>query len=114
MVALRKRHLPHKVDIALLTGEGAEGEVFSEPAIDRPAYVEGKTKLVVDRRPSSGTFNQQITTRTLVVLLPDEDVAPAARITFWKGTKRERTATVVDAAYFEYPRTPGHWELYIE
>lgn len=115
MARLRKKHLPHRVELQHLAGEGAEGETWSGWIPDVPAYVEQKTRLVVDRRSSSPTVGQEITSTTLIVLLPDQQAAPRTRVKVWGGTPRERTSEVIDAAFLSYnDRTPNHWELYAE
>lgn len=115
MPKLRKKHLPHRVDITRLTGEGPEGETWADPDTNRPAYVEQKSRLVVDRRSTSATAGQEITSTTFVALLLEDDAAPGSLVTVWKGTPRERTSTVIDSAYFDYkPKTPNHVELYLE
>lgn len=114
MPRLRKKHLPHTVDIERMTGAGPEGETW-ETVTGRPAYVEQKSRLVVDRRSTSPTAGQEITSTTFVVLLPEDDAAPGSLVTVWKGTPRERTSAVIDSAYFDYkPKTPNHVELYLE
>lgn len=113
MARLRERHLPHKVNITRLTGEGAEGETWSDPDLARPAYVEQKSKLVVDRRSSSPTAGQEVTSTAFVVLLIQDDVLPRSTVTVWPGTPRERTAEVIDSALFDYRGTPSHIELFI-
>lgn len=113
MARLRAKHLPHTVDVARLTGEGAEGETWASET-DLPAYVEQKSKLVVDRRSTSETFGQEITATTFVVLLATDDVVPRSTVTVWRGTSRERTAEVITSAFFDYPRAPGHVELWTE
>lgn len=113
MARLKAKHLPHRVDIVRLLGEGAEGETWSDPDTDRPAYVEQKTRLVVDRRTTSSTNGQEVTSTVFVVLLPTDDVQPRSTVTVFKGTPRERTAEVIDSAWFDYnPKTPNHVELY--
>jgi hypothetical protein len=114
MARLRKRHLPHRIDLRLLDGEGARGPVRGDLIPDVPAYVEQKTRLKVDRRVGSKTFGEEIHSSTFVVLLLENDVPPSTKVTVWKGTPRERTSEVIDSARFEYPRTPGHIELYLE
>lgn len=114
MPRLRKKHLPHTVDIERMTGAGPEGETW-ETVTDRPAYVEQKSRLVVDRRSTSATAGQEITSTTFVALLLEDDAAPGSLVTVWKGTPRERTSAVIDSAYFDYkPETPNHVELYLE
>lgn len=114
MARLREKHLPHRVDITPLTGEGARGPVYGDTVVDAPAYVEQKARLKVDRRESSKTFGEEIQSSTFVVLLLQHDVAPGTKVTVWKGTPRERTSDVIESARFEYPRTPSHVEIYLE
>lgn len=114
MARLREKHLPHRVDICRLTGEGAEGVVWADTVTGRPAYVEQKSRLVVDRRSRSDTAGQEVTSSTFVVLLVADDALPGTKVTVWKGTPRERTSEVVDSALFEYRGTPSHVELYLE
>lgn len=114
MAKLRKKHLPHEVDIAAPAGVTGAGQTWGTPITGIPAYVEQKTRLVVDRRAESPTKGQEITSTTFVVLLPENDTAPGSKVTVWKGTQRERTSEVIDSAGFDYPRTPGHIELYLE
>jgi hypothetical protein len=110
---LREKHLPHRVDLQFPGGETAEGTTVGELREDRPAYVEQKTRLVVDRRAESPNLGAEVTATTFVVLLPVDDVPPGTVVTVWKGTPRERTAEVIDAAFFDYNGTPGHVELYL-
>jgi hypothetical protein len=113
MARLRKKHLPHRVTIVRLTGEGAEGETWAEPVGDVPAYVEAKSKLVTDRRSTSATAGTEILAMTKVFLLPGDDVMPRTKITVFPGTPREREAEVIDSAYFDYSKnTPNHTEAY--
>ncbi|CAN7519300.1 hypothetical protein LJR042_003553 [Microbacterium maritypicum] len=114
MPRLREKHLPHRVTIQGLDGEGAEGDIWADPRTDRPAYVEQKTRLVVDRRSTSPTFGQEVTSTTFVVLLLADDCQPRSRVTVWPGRPRERRSEVIDSAYFEYRGTPSHVELYLE
>lgn len=114
MTRLRKKHLPHRVTIQALQGEGAEGDIWAPASMDRPAYVEQKTRLVVDRRSNSPTSGQEVTSTTFVVLLLDDNCQPRSRVTVWTGTSRARTSEVIDSAYFEYKGTPSHVELYLE
>ena len=114
MARLRAKHLPHRVDLQPVAGETAEGTVPGELRVDRPAYVEQKSRLVVDRRAESPTLGQQVTSTTFVVLLTEDDVPPRTAVTVWKGTPRERTSQVVDSAFFNYRGTPSHVELYLE
>ncbi|WP_217183372.1 hypothetical protein [Streptomyces sp. AC495_CC817] len=114
MARLRKNHLPHRVTIQPLEGDGAEGDIWGEPRVDRPAYAEQKTRLVVDRRANSPTKGQEVTSTTFVVLLLADDCQPRSRVTVWRGTPRARTSEVIDSAYFEYRGTPSHVELYLE
>lgn len=113
MARLRKKHLPHLVNITRLTGEGAEGETWADPETGRPAYVEQKSRLVIDRRSGSPTAGQEITSTTFVVLLIADDTLPRSTVTVWAGTPRERTAEVIDSALFDYRGTPSHIELYL-
>lgn len=112
MPRLRAKHLPHRVTIQPLEGEGAEGDIWGE-AVELPAYVEQKTHLVVDRRGTSPTAGQEVTSTTLVILLP-RDVQPRSRVTVWAGTSRARTSEVIDSALYDYPGTPNHTELRLE
>lgn len=114
MPRLQKRHLPHRVTITRLAGEGSEGPTYSDPDIAVPAYVEQKAKLVVDRRSVSETSGQEVTSSTFVVLLPGDDVPAGSMVTVWRGTSRERTSAVIASDYFNYPRTPSHVELRLE
>lgn len=114
MARLRKKHLPHRVDIVRFAGDGPEGDVWADPVTDRPAYVEQKSRLVVDRRTTSPTSGQEVTSTTFVVVLLADDVNPRTKVTVWKGTPRERTSEVIDSAYFEYRGTPSHVELWLE
>ena len=112
MTRLRKKHLPHRIIVTRLAGEGAEGVTYAEPVPDVPAYVEQKSQLVVDRRSSSSTVGQEITASTFVVLLTEDDVLPASKVTVWAGTTREREAEVIDSSFFDYPKTPSHVEIW--
>lgn len=109
---LQKKHLPHLIDVTSLTGEGAEGETWGDPVVDVAAYVEHKTKLVVDRRTSSTTNGQEVTAQTFIVMLTADEVLPRTKITVWKGTPRERQVEVIDSHFFDYPRTPSHVEIF--
>lgn len=111
---LRKKHLPHRIDIERLAGEGAEGASYEEPDAERPAYVEQKSRLVVDRRSTSETAGQEITSTTFVVVLPEDDTLPGSYVTVFPGTTRHRRTQVIDSAYFDYRGTPSHVELYLE
>jgi len=111
---LREKHLPHRVNITDREGEGNEGVVWGEPRTDRPAYVEQKSRLVIDRRSTSATFGQEITATTFVVLLTKDDALPGSRVEVWPGRPRQRTSEVIDSAYFEYEGTPSHVELWLE
>lgn len=113
MARLRERHLPHRVHITRLVGEGSEGDTWADPVENRPAYVEQKSKLVVDRRSSSSTFGQEITSTAFVILLIKDDVLPRSTVTIWPGTPRQRTSDVVESALFDYNGTPSHIELYL-
>ena len=115
MPRLRRKHLPHRVVITAHLGDGAEGDIWGAPMNDIPAYVEQKTRLRVDRRSTSPTSGQEITSTTTIVLLPEHDVAPRTKVTVWPGTPRERTSEVVDSALGMYDqRTPNHVEIYLE
>jgi len=111
---LRKKHLLHRVEIKRFLHETATGEAWDTPDTDVPAYVEQKTRLVVDRRSTSATAGQQVTSTTLVVVMLEHDAQPRAQVTVWKGTPRERTSEVIDSAYFDYRGAPSHVELYLE
>jgi hypothetical protein len=111
---LRKKHLPHRVILQPFGGDGAEGDIWGDERTDVPAYVEQKTRLVVDRRSNSPTRGQEVQSTTFVVLLLDDDVQPRTRVTVWPGRPRERKSEVIDSAYFEYRGTPSHVELYLE
>lgn len=111
MPRLRVKHLPHRVTITRFLGDGPEGDIWAEP-VTAPAYVEQKTKLRVDQRSTSPTSGQEITTRTFIVLLTEDDVLPRTKVTVWAGTPRERTSEVVDSEFYDYPRTPSHVEAY--
>ncbi|WP_350351881.1 hypothetical protein ABS642_00770 [Microbacterium sp. A8/3-1] len=114
MARLREKHLPHRVTIQEFEGDGAEDDIWGDERTDRPAYVEQKTRLVVDRRSTSPTFGQEITSTTFVVLLLKDDCQPRTRVTVWPGKPRQRRSEVIDSAYFEYRGTPSHVELYLE
>lgn len=115
MARLRRRHLPHKVDLIPLARDSAEGDVRGATVTDRPAYVEQKARIVIDHREGSATLGQQVLASTLVVVLPEDDVPPRTQVTVWKGTARERTSEVVSSAKFDYDvRTPNHVELFLE
>lgn len=114
MARLSEKHLPHKANITRLDGEGAEGDIWAEPDTGRPAYVEQKSKLIVDRRTTSPTFGQEVVSSTFVVLLTEDDVLPRSKVTVWAGTPRERTSEVIDSAFFQYPGAPSHVELRLE
>lgn len=112
MARLRKQHLPHRVDIQPHEGDGAEGDLWGTTRSDRPAYVEQKVNLVVDRRSTSPTSGQEITSSTFVVVMLADYTAPRSRVTVAVGMPR--TSEVVAAEYFDYPRTPSHAVLYLE
>jgi len=115
MPRLRAKHLPDRVLIERLTGEGAEGDVWVKDPTPVPAYVEQKTRLRVDRRSTSETSGQEVQASTFVVLLTTNDVLPRSRVTVHAGTPRERTSEVIDSALFHYnARTPNHVEAYLE
>ena len=112
MARLRKSHLPHTISIVRLTGEGAEGETWANP-VTAPAYVEQKSRLVVDRRSTSPTAGQEVMSSAFVVVLTKDDALPGSLVTVWAGTPRESKTTVITSAYFDYRGTPSHIELYI-
>lgn len=114
MTRLRERHLPHRVTVTRLEGEGAEGTVWAAPVGDLPAYVEQKTRLVVDRRSTSQTFAQEVVSTTFIVMLQKDDIAPGTLVTAWAGTPRERTSAAIAVDYFDYKGTPGHIEVFAE
>lgn len=114
MVSLRKKHLPDRVTVTRFLGDSAEGDVWADPVEDVPAYVEQRAHLRVDRRDTSKTSGQEITSSTFVVLLLPDDVLPRSMITVYPGEPRERTAEVIDSEYYRYPRTPSHVEAYTE
>lgn len=114
MPRLRRKHLPHRVTIRPIGQETAEGVGYGEPVTGVHAYVEQKTRLRVDRRSTSDTAGQEITSTTMVIVLPESDVAPGGQVTVWPGTARERTSTVIDSALFDYRGTPNHVELFLE
>lgn len=113
MPRLRAKHLPHTVSISRFVGETAEGETWAD-AVAVPAYVEQKTRLVVDRRSPSPTAGQEVTSTTRVFVLPDADCIPRSRVTVWGGTPRERTSEVITSAFYDYRGTPNHVELDLE
>lgn len=113
MPRLKASHLPHKVEISRLTGEGADGAIFAD-FVEAPAYVEQKSKLLIDRRSASSSYNQEVTSDTFIVLLTKDDVLPGSRIKVWAGTPRERVAEVIASAFFEYKRTPSHVEVWTD
>ncbi len=112
MARLRAKHLPHRVRIRSVI-ETAEGDDWTEWA-EHPAYVEQKTRLVVDRRSTSPTSGQEITSTTFVILLPGVNAAPRTQVEVWAGTPMERTSEVIGASVFDYPGTPGHVQLDLE
>ncbi|GAA3730114.1 hypothetical protein GCM10022239_03400 [Leifsonia bigeumensis] len=114
MPRLRAKHLPHLVDVKVLLGETSEGESWSDWIEDVPAYVEQKSKLVVDRRSTSPTAGQEVTSSTFVVVLHDNDLSPRSMVKVWKDTPRERTSEVVTSDYFSYPRAPGHTQAFLD
>lgn len=113
MVRLRERHLHHRVTITPFEGETATGDTWGTPRTV-PAYVEQKTRLRVDRRSASPTSGQEVTSATMVILLPGDDVQPRTLVTVWAGTPRERTSEVIDSAFFDYKGTPNHVEAFLE
>ncbi|WP_440708821.1 hypothetical protein [Herbiconiux sp. YIM B11900] len=68
----------------------------------------------MDRRATSGTSGQEVTSSTFVVLLPGDDTAPGSLVTVWPGTPRERTSEVIASDFYDYRRTPSHVELRLE
>jgi hypothetical protein len=113
MPQLRRKHLPHRVAIVRLVGEGSEGDTWSDPDLDVPAYVEQKRKLIIDRRSTSTTFGTEIFAATFIVLLTEDDIVARGKITVFAGTAREREAEVIDSAFFNYNRrTPNHVEVW--
>lgn len=115
MPRLRAKHLPHRVTITPYLGDTAEGDAWGTPIPDVPAYVEQKTHLRVDRRSTSPTVGQEITSTATVVLLPEHDVLPRAKVTVFAGTPRQRTSEVIGSDLGMYnARTPNHVEAYLE
>lgn len=114
MVRLRAKHLPHIVSIERFTGDGAEGSTWATADTGVPAYVEQKSKLIIDRRSSSPTVNTEVTASAFVVLLAADDVLPESYVTVWAGTARERRAQVISSAFFDYPRAPSHVEVWTD
>jgi hypothetical protein len=114
MPRLRARDLPHTVTIERFAGDGAEGSTWATAVSAVSAYVEQKSKLIVDRRTSSPTANQEIVASTFIVLLTADDVLPESYITVWAGTGRERRAQVVSSAYFDYRGAPSHVEVWTD
>lgn len=115
MPRLRRKHLPHRVTVTPFLGDTAEGDAWGAPIPDVPAYVEQTTSLRVDRRSTSPTSGQEITSTTTVILLPEHDYPPRTKVTVWEGTPRERTSEAIDSALGMYnARTPNHVELYLE
>lgn len=114
MPRLRAKHLPHRIDYRTPPAAAAVGTIPGDLAVDRPAYVEDKQRLVTDQRPNSETFGQEITATTFVVVLPEDDMLPGAEVTVHKGSIRKRTSQVVASAKFDYnKRTPNHIELWL-
>ena len=114
MPRLRSRNLPHMVDVKVLLGESAEGEQWSGWVEDVPAYVEQKAKLVIDRRSTSPTAGQEITSSTFVVVLHENDLLPRSLVKVWKGTARERTSEVVASDFYSYPKAPNHSQAFLD
>lgn len=114
MPRLREKHLPHRVLIERIEGEGENGVTYADATAPRPAYVEQKSRLVVDRRSTSATVGTEVTSSTFVVLLTADDSLPGSFVTVWAGTPRERRSQVIDSAYFDYRGTPSHVELFLE
>jgi hypothetical protein len=114
MPRLRARDLPHSIVFRTVT-ETAEGKTPSAWSEPLPAYVEQKTRLIVDRRATSATSGQEITSTTRVILLPENDIPPTSQVKVWAGTPRERTSEVIASAKFDYDRrTPNHVQLDLE
>jgi len=114
MARLKRSHLPHRVDVQTLTGESAEGEQWSEWVLDVPAYVEQKSKLVVDRRSTSDTNGQEVTSTAFVVVLHENDLIPRSKVKVWKNTPRERISEVITSTFFDYPRAPSHTQGFLD
>lgn len=114
MAKFRAKHLPHTVNYRPPAVETAEGSTPGTLVQNRPAYLEQKTRLVIDRRSTSPTNGKEVTSTTFVVLLPVDDVLPGSLVTVWAGTPRERTSEVITSAKFDYPRAPSHVELWLE
>ncbi|MFL2001438.1 hypothetical protein [Microbacterium sp. A1-JK] len=115
MPRLRRQHLPQTATVTPFEGDGAEGDVWGAPVAGIPCYAEQKTRLRVDRRSTSPTSGQEITSTATVVLLPEHDYPPRTKVTIFAGTPRERTSEVIDSALGMYnARTPNHVELYLE
>jgi len=114
MARLTKKHLPHRVDVKLFLGDTGRGEKWSEWITDVPAYVEQKTRLVVDRRATSATVGQEVTSTTFVVVLHENELLPRTQVKVWKGTPRERTSEVIDGSFYSYPRAPNHSQASLE
>jgi len=112
MARLRARHLPHRVSITPLAGEGPEGDVWGEKRPNRPAYVEQKTRLVVDQRAGSETFGQEVEAAAMIILLLEDDTLPRSLVELGAGTPRERESEVIRSDRYEYPGTPSHIELF--
>lgn len=110
---LKSKHLPHRVKIERYKGEGSDG-VVTDVAVEVPAYVEQKSKLIIDRRSASNTYSTEILATTFIVLGTVNDVHPGDYITVWVGTARERRAEVIDSALFDYRGTPNHVEVWTE
>lgn len=114
MPRLRARDLPHEITYRTVT-ETAEGETWGSWSAAVPAYVEQKIRLVIDRRATSATHGQEVTSTTRVILLPANDIGPRAQVKVWAGTSRERTSEVITSAKFDYNRrTPNHVEADLE
>lgn len=114
MPRLRAKHLPHRVTATRLLGEGSEGDTWAAPDTDLPAYVEQKQRMVIDRRPTSETFGEQILADTFVVILTQNDVLPRSLVKVHEGTPRERESEVITSQLFDYnARTPNHVELWL-
>lgn len=106
-----KALMPHKVRVRSFDGHGSDGPVLSpqvgKPAPEHRAYVEDKTRLVVD---GSG---QQVTSTCAVWLDPEVRAAELSQVTVRPGNPRERTSRVVAVTTLDHPRTPSHQIVYL-
>lgn len=112
MARLRAKHLPHTARVRSVT-ETAEGDQWGDWTT-HPAYVEQKTRLVVDRRSASPTAGQEITSTTFVIFLPGVNVTPRMQVEVWGGTAHARISEVVGASVYDYPGTPSHVQADLE